>query len=107
MRVRSSDPPLKRAAQTAGPPGQSLYPEAGTGGPKYITWEQDTAGLNNVRLQVRRLRTRPGPPVARGHPATCACIDVNGLSFMAENMARLTQVQGLAADLEALLAAGG
>lgn len=72
VRVRSSDPPSKCAARIAGPPGQSLYPEAGTGGPKYITWEQDSAGLNNVRLQVRSWRTCHRPLVAHGHPGTRA-----------------------------------
>ncbi len=72
VRFRSSDPPSKCAARIAGPPGQSLYPESGTGGPKYITWEQDSAGLNNVRLQVRSWRTCHRPLVAHGHPGTRA-----------------------------------
>mmetsp|Transcript_20291 Transcript_20291/g.61131 ORF Transcript_20291/g.61131 Transcript_20291/m.61131 type:complete len:543 (+) Transcript_20291:2432-4060(+) len=37
------------------PPGHALYPGASGEGVKYITWEQDTAGLNNVRLQVENL----------------------------------------------------
>jgi hypothetical protein len=42
--------------------------------PGYITWEQDFAGMNNVRYQVRGTNTQlPGAGSCRSRRGSCCC----------------------------------